>query len=820
MEPYSGIIRNFTGGEISPWLYARDDLDYYPNSCRRMLNFVALPYGPATRRPPTRFIETTKTGTKKSRLLPFEFSASETQAYAIEIGDGYARFFKNKGQIVYVYNVAGGGNNGSGAIRLNIDADPVLSSLFVGATIIVKNVGGTTEANGTWLVSAFGNFYVDLQGSTFINTYTGGGTVTVIVEVQLPYTEGDLDQITLTQSADTLYLFHPAYQPRILNRLSHTSWSVDKFEFVDGPWLPETAVTIGVSGTSGNIILTWTGGSFNAGWVGRLIRYGGIATAWQASHAYSIDDIVRNGSGVYKCTAAGTSASSGGPSGTNSGIIDGTVSWDYQNAGGIQWGYVKITSFATTQTVNATVIKKLASTSPTSQRLGLYFNASSGEGASLGWPAAGIIDEQRLILGGSAGGTDRLDGSKVGAYDTFTPGTNDGDAYSYIIGSNQVNPIKWFATLSDLLIGTIGSECRAKGDTDTATLTPTNVNIKTQTRWGSAPIQPVQVGNVVVFATRFARKLRTLGFNWDANGYTAPELSARAEHITKGGIVDLTYQQEPWSILWMPRADGKLIGATYMDEQKVYGWHLHQLGANAAGAVVESVCAIPGATGDDLYMIVKRTIDGVTRRYVEVLEDFQTMIDLNTPAAKLGYADCSITYDGAPTDTLTGLDHLEGETVQVLADGAVHDDRVVTAGAITLDAKYSKVTVGYSCADASALEPMEFEATLPVGTIQTRRIDIRELGIKLYRSGAFYYGPDDNNLEIKEFRTGNMPMDTAVPLFTGGKTLDFSNPSDNDAPVDDGTEISDDLRMVFKPYHLLPLTIKALVPRYTAADME
>jgi hypothetical protein len=284
----------------------------------------------------------------------------------------------------------------------------------------------------------------------------------------------------------------------------------------------------------------------------------------------------------------------------------------------------------------------------------------------------------------------------------------DDDASIYTIASNQVNAIRFMAAGRTLIIGTAGGEFTVSGGGDNDAVTPTNILIKKQSNHGAANIDAVAVANATLFVQRAKRKIRELAYNFDVDGYIAPDLTILAEHVTDGGIVEMAYQEEPLAIIWCVRNDGELVALTYQREQEVVAWHRHVFGGafGSGNAVCESVAVIPTEDSEyELYMIIKRTINGATKRYVEYLNTFDFDETDNT---SFNFLDSQLSYSGSPATTISGLSHLEGLTVSILADGATHPDKTVSSGSITLDRSASDVKIGLGY--TSLLKTMRIDA--------------------------------------------------------------------------------------------------------------
>ena len=449
----------------------------------------------------------------------------------------------------------------------------------------------------------------------------------------------------------------------------------------------------------------------------------------------------------------------------------------------------------------------------------------------------------------------------------------DDDAIIYTIASNQVNAIRFLASTRTLIIGTAGGEFAVTGGGDNNAITPTNIMIKKQSNHGAANVDGISVGNATLFLQRAKRKIRELAYNFDVDGYTAPDLTILAEHITEGGIVEMAYQEEPLAIIWCVRGDGELVALTYQREQEVVAWHRHVFGGafGTGKAVCESVAVIPTEDSEyELYMIIKRTINGATKRYVEYLNTFDFTETDNTTFnfldSQLSYSGATstlngdisatattvivasgtdftssgtikiggeiITYTGKSTNNLTGctrgqnittaiahtsgatvkqvvnsvagLNHLEGQVVSILADGATHPTKTVSSNAITLDRFANKIKVGLGY--TSLLKTMRIDAGSQNGTSQAKTKRIYEVTARLYESVGIEVGPDLNNMERVPFRTSANPMDQGIPPFTGDKEVEFRGDYDTDG------------FMIVRQTQPLPLTILSLYPRLVTND--
>lgn len=681
VSPFQG---NFNGGEFSPLLYGRVDAERYQTGLATCLNYIPTIQGGLTRRGGTYYAAATKTAAEEARLVRFEFST--TQAYILEFGDQYIRFYRDHAQI-------------------------------------------------------------DSGGSPY--------------EIVTPYLEADLFQLRFTQSADVLYIVHPSYAPRKLTRTGHTAWTLSTISFLDGPYFSTntTATTLTPSAATG------TGVTLTASAVTGI-----------------------NGDTGFAATDVGRSIR----------LREGTT-----------WGWVTITGWTSTTVVTVTVNSTLTNTNAKSTwRLGLWSGTT-------GYPDAVVFHEDRLVFAGATDSPQRIDGSNTGDYENFAPTDADGTvtdarAFGFTLNSNTVNAIQWMAPDErGLMVGTAGGEWMVRPSLQSEALSPTNVAAKQSTAYGAANVQAVSAGRAAIYVQRSGLKLRELRYFASEEGLDAPDLTLLAEHITVGGIKELARQAEPQSIVWAVRNDGTLVGATYerdADALRV-GWHRHTLGgvgdASGGAPVVESAAVIPAPDGskDELWLLVKRYINGATVRYVEYVTPIFTD-DMDQEDAY--FVDGGLSYDGAATDTFSGLDHLEGETLTVLADGAVHPPVTVASGAITLNYEASVVHVGY--AYNSDGELLRLEAGAQDGTAMGKTRRIHRVGMLLHRSLGLSIGMSFDALDTITFRTSADTDDEAVPLFSGIHS----------APVEARYDF--DNQFCWRQNQPLPGTILAVMPQMVVQD--
>ena len=425
-------------------------------------------------------------------------------------------------------------------------------------------------------------------------------------------------------------------------------------------------------------------------------------------------------------------------------------------------------------------------------------------------PSCVSFFEQRLVFANTNNNPQTLFFSKSGDYENMTTCTNADDAMIYTIASNQVNAIRFLKAQRTLIVGTTGGEFTVSADGTDAAITPTNIAIKRQSSYGSANVDAQPAGNATLFLQRAKRKIRELAYNFDVDGYQAADITILNDTVTTSGINEMAYQQSPDSILWCVRDDGVLSGLTYQRAEQVTAWHRHKLGgtfgtgATATGyGVVESVATISGSLNEDeLWVIVKRTINGSTKRYVECFADFD--FD-ETTSTDFRFLDSHLAYDGSATTTLSGLSHLEGQTVSILADGSAHNTKVVSSGAVTLDRSVTKAVVGLSY--DSVLQTMRIEGGAAEGTSQGKTKRISKVVLRLFETVGVKVGPSLTNLEAVPFRTTSDPMDTPVSTFIAGdKEIEFNDDFNSDGFI------------FIKQDQPLPCSVLAIYPTLVTSD--
>lgn len=740
------IITGFTGGETSPLTDGRVDQEGYYSACAAIKNLIVHVQGPAEKRPGTRFINAVKNSANFTKLIAFRYSAGDN--YMLELGNQYIRFYTQGGIVM-----------------------------------------------------------------------SGGSPY----EVSTPWDPEDLDLLTFRQVADVMYFCHPLYKPRKLTRLGPTNWTFAGVDFAWGPFmdLNDTTTTITPSGTSGAISLTASAAIFETGHVG---------AQWKIVNDKVVSGVINSvGNTAGPLTLDAGEKMIVSLSGTWTGTILLERSYDQgstwlpyiqytvnatQEISNLEdnvryrfrasaWtsgsatarltqkdrpGYVEITARSSGTQVSATVIANLASTEAT---------AKWAEGAfsnHRGFPKACAFFEQRFVLAGTVHMPATVWASMVDDFESHETGATDRHAYSYTLAGGEVNDILWMVEHAILSIGTIGDEWRF-GFKDEPT-TPNNPpDAKRESGHGSAPIQALLIDGVPVFVEAGGRALRAIVYNLDEDGYRAPRLSDHAEHLLRSGVVEMAFQGQPDPVIWMVRNDGKMVACTFSRNSKIAAFHQQDF-----GGAVESAAAIRANDRDEVWIVVRRLINGSYYRYIERMEP--TVWDAQEDAF---YVDSGLTYDGAPAQVLGGLSHLEGETVNIMVEGAVHVPRVVTGGQITLEKPYSKVHAGLPY--QALLKTKRIELRAASGTTQGKQKQTYKVVVRLERSLNCLVGYDEDKLLPVIFRTTATPLGSPPALFTGDKDLPM---------LDRGT---DDCYVVVANDDPVPFTVVSIAPTVYASEM-
>lgn len=674
--------RSFGGGEVTPEFFGQIADAKFQTGLAKCRNFIVLPHGPIANRPGTKFVKAVKTSAKRTRLIPFIFSSSQT--FAVEVGEGYMRFHTQAATLQ-----AGTPAAYSGATAYTVG--DLASSAGVNYYCIASTTGNAPPNATYW--------YAMPADGTF--------------EIPTPYAEADLFSLHYVQSQDVLTLVHPNYAPRELRRYGATDWVLSVVSFASDLAAP------------GSIAATTTTG---AGAV--TYRYTVTAvdsTGREESLAGTPDDCVNN------------LLTTGNKNTVTWATVSGATRYNvYKQDNGL-YGYIGQTDVASF--VDENIAADLSKTPP--------IQNAPFTGAD-NYPSGVTYYEQRRVFGGTNNKPQNFWMTRTGTESNlaYSIPTRDDDAIAYRIAARERNAIKHLVPLTSLLALTSSAEFGI-ASSDSGAITPASTTIRPQSYVGANDMQPLVINNTVLFGAARGGHLRELGYNWQAQGFLTGDLCLRAPHLFDNyELEDGAYAKAPYPVVWSISSSGKLLGMTYIPEQQVGPWHQHDsyTGDGEHMSEFESVCVVPEDDEDAVYVVVKRCINSASVRYVERLNR-RYFVDPEDAF----FVDCGVTYDGSPVDTInSGLAHLEGEVVNILVDGAVHPQRTVTSGAVTLDVEGSVIHIGLPItADMQSL-PLVLEIT---GAGQGRQKNVNKVWLRVHESSGIFAGPSFDKLTRAKQRT-------------------------------------------------------------------
>lgn len=837
------IQPSFAAGELAPALHARVDLAKYHIGLATCLNWMIMAQGGAQNRPGTLWVGPCIDHAIRSRLIPFQFNT--TQAYALEFGHQTMRVIKDGGYV----------SEAAKPIVSITNANPAVLEVTAhgwsnGDRIHLAGIGGMGELNGRYITIAGATANtVQLAGidSSSYGAFTAGGTAAKLYTLVTPYDAADLPRLKFTQSADTMTLTHPGYEPSDLTRAGHADWSLDPISFA-AEQLPPTSPAATPSSVTGS-----------AGWsyvITALNRESGEeslpSVAANATFKQEHDWDANAGDLIHVTWTDRPDADSYNVYKMRNGIY-GFVG----NAGSGGSGFIDTKILADT------------TDAPPGAR-------NPFEGGANEWPGCVNYHEQRKFFGGSTNKPQTLWATASGSYKNMnvsTP-TQDDDAITRTIASRQVNEIRHLVSVGSLIVMTSGAEWLCRPGSQSDVLTPANTNLRAQSYAGSSHVPPIVVNDSILFVQEKGSIVRDLKYQFESDGWTGVDLSVLASHLFEGHTIEeWAWTQVPHKIVWAVRDDGVLLALTYMREHEVFAWARH-----VTDGLVESVCTIGEGDEDVLYLSVARDVGGQIVRYVERLQSrrFAQLRDA-------WFLDCALAYDGnntnadaalkitgasyamgadivlqssghapfseasvgrryelrsgadkvrvtivdfddANTATATldtdapatlhnidtadwallassvgGLWHVEGRAVEILADGNKTPVQTVTGGVVVLERAASRVLVGlpYDC----DLETLNVDAGQP--TVQGRRKRIGTVTLRLQDSRGLLAGPGlDALVEMKE--RSDEALGEPIALYTGDREL-LIEPRWNDGG-----------RICVRATPGLPATVLAIIPRLDA----
>lgn len=418
--------------------------------------------------------------------------------------------------------------------------------------------------------------------------------------------------------------------------------------------------------------------------------------------------------------------------------------------------------------------RKLERTGPDTFVLtSISFTNTPSEWGANNYPSTVTFYQERLIFGGCPNNPQTIWMSKTFSYEDMTLGSLAENAIKITISSDQVNAIQWLLPTKVLLVGTTGGEwIISAGGNSSASLTPSNVQALRQSNHGTKNSRVQLIGNSAIYISRDGKKLRSMDYTFESDGFESPELSILSEHLLRQGIVEFDYQQNPDGVLWTVLSDGKMAGMTYLKSQQVNAWHRHE----TQGEVL-SVCTIEGDEHTELWLAVKRNGNVLIERMAKTFEGE----DLNDTSCI--YLDSALTGEFDPAvSTINGLDHLEGLEVCILADGQILPKQTVTGGEVTLDSEVSKVVIGLPF--TSEIETMRPEGGSPKGIAQGKRKRTYKAIVRFERSLGFKYSVrNSNNVYEYPDRFFGEDFNEAPKLLSQDIPISLPNQADRDGRI-------------------------------------
>ena len=890
MSKSFSIYTHFNTGEISDRLKGRVDLDKYKHGCETLENFQVLPEGGARRRGGIHYVADVKPAATGSELMSNGTFASNITGWTDKsVGSGSIAHSTNLMNIVSsdssnygwaeeeVTTVAGqlyilGFVVGTGAINLQIGTSTGGEQIFASTSMAVGTYStvefralttatfigfkhtaaathtldtvtlkkGVTDAKVRMVRFQFSDTqaYMLEFGNLYVRFYKDNGRIEesgIAVELATPYPTSVLFDLMFAQSADTMFIAHRDYAPRQIERTSHTDWTINETAFISAP---SSFVSVGdaiTNGTFRNNLTGWTVISGNdvtaTGFDVDLDNSGTSAVIQQQVTVDSGQAYELTFNFIDHSHTTSTNRKLTVQSGSTAGATDHLASTEVTTG---QHSFTFTPGAATTYLRFSNTNTGVATVGAVSLR-----RTSGGTVDANTYPGTVTFYEQRLFWAGSRNHPQTFWGSQTGSYLNMDPATADADhSVQFSVAADSLDAIVWIGSARDLILGSYGSEHSANGGVDNA-IQPASINVTLQSAFGSERITPVNAGHAILFVARGGKKVREFVFNFDVDGFKAPDLTLLAAHISNDGITQLAYQQDPDSICWCSTSTGELIGMTYLADQNVIAWHRHPLGGTLA--TVESVGTIPDLTKgeDQLWVSVKHQVNVVDSRYVGYLDPdlfVDHAVELNSPITISGATKANpvvitatahglsngdqvdienvagmielnnkrytvsnkttntfelqnieptpVNVDGTSystylsggearlcVTTLSGLDYLEGESIEIVdRDTIVYSDVTVSGGSVTIpnSERVSRVYAGkhYN----STLKPVRPEYGSPQGMTQGKRKRWNKVGLRL--SDTLGGTVNGDNIEYLNDQT---ITDVGLGLYTGDKMMDTTD---------------------------------------------
>lgn len=720
----------FSSGLLSQALWGRAELAKYDSGCKVLTNMLVAPEGGAMNRPGTLFVLPLKDQTRKARLIPFKFNAK--QAYVLEFSHLTMRIIKDGGYVLEPSkNVTGATKANPGVITSN-------SHGFSNGDIVsFASVGGMTQLNGrTYTVANVTTNTFTLKdvfgvnvNTTGYGTYTSGGTVSRVATIVSPYAETDLALMKFVQSKDVVTITKldqiagTDMEERKLTRTDHHLWTFS---------VPTFTPTMAAPGTVTAVVTTGTGST---------------------SYTYQVTCVATDTEEESLPTQSNTITNNLTTAGNKN-----TISWTavagaskynvYKNDNGV-YGFIGQAAGAgpTITFVDDNIDADGGDTPPASR------NPFSGAGNR---PACATYHQQRLVRAGSLNKIQTFEMSQTGLFYNMSVASpaKATDAISWTIDDTEANEIRHMRSWKkDLFLFTSGGVWAAVTNGEPVKLD--TLSVERQENWGCSHVPPLLIGSEFLYLQDDDCTIRNIGYSFENDSYIGDELNILArDFFETRAVKEWTFARDPFRIVWCVMDDGKLMGLTYVKGQNMFAWHYHETDGE-----YESVASVPEGKEYAVYLVVKRTVNGQTMRYVERMATRRFVLESDQY-----FVDCGGTYNGTATTTVTGVDHLEGKTISILADGGVEPQKVVTNGQFTISHPASKIQYGLPY--NADLQPVGVDLSGSAEGMAVRK-SVSDVLIRVRRTVTLKAGPNASNLhEFKQ--SGETQIYGSAPSFNNG----------------------------------------------------
>lgn len=782
----TSLQSNFNG-EWSPLMLGRVELQRYSTALRTMVNFMPTYQGGARKRPGMEYLGEVADSSNRTRIHSFTFS--NEQSYLLEFGDQIVRFWKN-GVLLVDTEVTPYAGDEVFEIRLTSANDliyiahknhwpQVLSRddsenwtiSDLDTEFLEQPFGTENQTDITLQASALtGNiqltaseafFESDMVGSQFWIGHikdreesTSSITSTIYgFKTWDRNTDFFIGDIVENGATDEFYYVHTDYPSGTAGPNEDPS---------DYPQYFDTGVVAAVSNAVGAEELDYyvggewsvtTQGTWTGTW-GIQISYNDGAT-WSTIYTLSSSgdaNFIREGDQTGDIARIRIILFSGV---TNSSLITFTRNEIRE------LGVVDITAVNTDTTANATVLRDLLSTEAT------LLWAENEWNLRKGYPSQVFFKNNRLCFAATKAEGQAIWGSEVDRWSNFLR-TNinieDTDPFKDVLLTGNQDPIRWVSEQSKTLLG-LSSQIRDLTREDTTNvLAPGKNDSSRQAGRGASNVDAVEVDDFTFYAQAGGRIIRGLSNDYERGVFAAPDMTREADHITDGGVIQMDFQLNRVSTLYVVTGSGEVACLIFDPEIQKMGWYR----LVSDNGEIESVAILP-TTGeeDEVYFVVKRVIDGQTKRYVERLKNDQVRIQDQGDKNNMFYVDSGKVVEGSGLTQITDAGHLEGEVIQVMGDGAYLGERTVVSG--TFDFPESdRVTYGKKI--TANLWQMPLEGITAGGTTSGGQKRVKEVTIDLFNSLGLYVkeSPDDTKepFDITPRRNDD-DLETSESLYSG-----------------------------------------------------